>query len=219
MSTRDDVSSNHSSNYISSDHDDSDNNLTTHVQSTDDKDNFSTRDDVSSNHSSNYLTSDHGDYDELYEHYRADEEQSNRSQDGISDNDSSDNMFGDIPHEVISEMCCKKENKVASRKERKYREIKAPPSQDCYIYIDSRKWDKLRRHQNGHKLPADWVNVFSKPLKKIHPFCSLQFRRHYVSAKTTRRTSTFAFSANGYCNFSGCNVTFKIKMNDEINYS
>ena len=111
MSTRDDVSSNHSSNYLSSDHDDSDNNLTTRVQSTDDKDNLSTRDDVSSNHSSNYLSSDHGDYDE-YEHYRADEEQSNRSQDGISDNDSSDNMFGDIPHEVISEMCCKKENKV-----------------------------------------------------------------------------------------------------------
>ena len=55
-----------------------------------------------------------------------------------------------------------------------------------------------------------------RDLKLVNTTCSLEFKRHVVRLKDSKRLHLPLFKCEGYCTPSTCNVQFKLHINEDF---
>ena len=114
---------------------------------------------------------------------------------------------------VMMDMCT--ENEANMTNSNTFWTTKLPFKKRGFFFVDRSSWRKLKEQQHGNSFPRSWIHTFVKGLKAVHPYCSFQFKRHYVTSKSGRQHSKHAFRADGYCSFSDCTVKFRLIMKSE----
>ena len=118
-----------------------------------------------------------------------------------------------LPDNVMMDMCT--ENEANMTNSNTFWTTKLPFKKRGFFFVDRSSWRKLKEQQHGNSFPRSWIHTFVKGLKAVHPYCSFQFKRHYVTSKSGRQHSKHAFRADGYCSFSDCTVKFRLIMKSE----
>ena len=86
--------------------------------------------------------------------------------------------------------------------------------------VNSSDFMTLYTRRNRRRLPKyEWEEVFIDGLKKVNPYCSFAFKKHWVSEcePSKRKQAGVIFTAIARCTFTTCPVEVKLVIRDVPN--